>query len=109
MKTARVKFVIVEPELLPTLLEAISSSPDILDLSNIFVFNTRGQVIPKGFKSWEWLLQHGEEDWVCFDDLKQCMDTEVSRLSTSGTTGMPKVAIQSHYNATSWCGKSRRI
>jgi hypothetical protein len=38
---------IVEPELLPNVLEAISSSPGILDLSNIFIFNTRGQSVPK--------------------------------------------------------------
>ncbi len=104
---ARVKFMIVEPELLPNVLEAISSSLGILDLSNIFIFNTRGQSVPKkkqkkNFRLWEWLLQHGEEDWIYFKDIETCKRTEVARLATSGTTGLPKTAMQSHYNATSW-------
>src|ERR1700710_1347850 len=72
IKTARVKFMIVEPELLSNVLEALSSSPGIIELSNIFIFNTRGQSVPKGFRSWDWLLQHGEEDWIHFDDLETC-------------------------------------
>jgi 4-coumarate--CoA ligase len=93
---------IVEPELLPSVLEALSSSPSLVDLSNIFIFNTRGQAVPKGFRSWEWLLQQGEEDWIHFDDLETAKRTKVARLTTSGTTGLPKTANQSHYNATSW-------
>jgi 4-coumarate--CoA ligase len=97
-----VKFIIVEPELLPVVLSAISISPGAVSLSNIFIFNTRNQDVPVGFRSWEWLLQQGEDDWIHFNNLEQCKNTEVARLTTSGTTGMPKIAMQSHYNATSW-------
>jgi 4-coumarate--CoA ligase len=97
-----VKFIVVEPELLPAVLDAITITPGLIDRSNIFIFNTRGQISPAGFRSWDWLLQHGEEDWIQFDDLERSKNTEVARLSTSGTTGLPKIAVQSHYNATSW-------
>jgi 4-coumarate--CoA ligase len=73
-----------------------------VDLSNIFIFNTRGQPVPKGFRSWEYLLQHGEADWIHFDNAEVSKRTELARLTTSGTTGLPKTAIQTHYNATSW-------
>ncbi|OAL23059.1 hypothetical protein AYO22_06674 [Fonsecaea multimorphosa] len=101
IRTAQVKMFIVEPEVLSPILEAASLEGIARD--KIFIFNPLPhQKVPQGFRSWEWLLQHGEEDWVRITDLEELQSTQVARLNTSGTTGLPKTAMQSHYNATSW-------
>jgi 4-coumarate--CoA ligase len=101
IRTAQVKFFIVEPELLAPILEA--TTLENIPRDRIFIFNARaGQVVPSGFRSWEWLLEQGEDDWVRITDLEELQSTQVARLNTSGTTGLPKTAMQSHYNATSW-------
>lgn len=100
IRTAQVKFFIVEPELLDVVVEGADAEG--IPRGKIFIFNVRGQAVPEGFRSWEWLLQQGEEDWVRLSDLESVRTTDVARLSTSGTTGLPKTACQSHYNATSY-------
>ncbi|KAH7409888.1 hypothetical protein DE146DRAFT_751616 [Phaeosphaeria sp. MPI-PUGE-AT-0046c] len=100
IRTAEVKFFIVEPELLDVVAEG--AKVEGIPQDHIFIFNVRGQAVPEGYRSWEWLLQHGEEDWVRITDLETLKTTDVSRLTTSGTTGLPKTACQSHYNATSY-------
>lgn len=100
IKTAQVKFFVVEPELLDSILSSAEAAG--IPRSKIFVFNVRGQDVPAGFRSWEWLLQQGESDWDRITDLETLKNTEVARLTTSGTTGLPKTAMQSHYNATSY-------
>ena len=108
IRTAQVKFFIVEPELLGPILEA--TSLERIPKDRIFIFNIRpDQVVPDGFRSWEWLLQQGEEDWVHCTDLKELKSKEAARLNTSGTTGLPKTAMQSHYNATSWHTMSQEV
>lgn len=49
-----------------------------------------------GFQSWEVLCENGEEDWVSFNDEARAKETVAALGSTSGTTGLPKAAIQSH-------------
>ncbi|KAF2102466.1 acetyl-CoA synthetase-like protein [Rhizodiscina lignyota] len=100
IRTADVSMFIVEPELLANVVD--TATAEGIPKDKIFVFNTRGQKVPEGFRSWEWLLQHGEEDWIRFNDLETCKGTTVARLTTSGTTGPPKMAMQSVYNATSF-------
>jgi 4-coumarate--CoA ligase len=100
IRTAQVKFFIAEPELLDVVVEGATAEG--ISKDRIFVFNVRGQAVPEGFRSWEWLLQQGEEDWVRITDLEILKTTDVARLTTSGTTGLPKTACQSHYNATSY-------
>jgi 4-coumarate--CoA ligase len=96
-----VKFFIVEPELLGDVFP--STEAEGIGREKIFIFNTRPeQVVPRGFRSWNWLLEQGEEDWDRITDLETLKTTEVARLTTSGTTGLPKTAMQSHYNATSF-------
>ncbi|KAK5175740.1 Acyl-CoA synthetase actt5 [Saxophila tyrrhenica] len=99
VRTAQVKYIIAEPELLEPILQG---SKGVVDRSNIFILNVRGQAVPEGFRSWEWLLQHGEQDWIRFKGAEKCRKTSVARLTTSGTTGPPKMAVQSHMNSTSW-------
>ena len=100
IRTAHVKFFIVEPELLENIRKVAEEEGILKD--RIFIFNTRGQSVPTGFRSWEWLQQQGEEDWDRITDRKTLETTEVARLTTSGTTGLPKTAMQSHFNATSF-------
>ena len=99
VRTAQVKYIIVEPELLEPIMHG---SKGLVDRENIFIFNVRGQTVPDGFRSWEWLLQHGEKDWIRFTGVDRCRKTGVARLTTSGTTGPPKMAVQSHMNSISW-------
>ena len=66
--------------------------------SNIRVFNVFGQTIPSGMRAWDDLLDAGEEDWVRFDDLESVRKTTAARLFSSGTTGLPKATIITHYN-----------
>lgn len=99
IRTAKVKFIVVEPEFLDSILKG---SEGLIDRKNIFIFNVHGQPCPAGFRSWEWLLQQGESDWRRFNGVDACRRTTLCRLTTSGTTGLPKMAVQSHYNATSY-------
>jgi len=96
LRTSETRFIVTEPEMLDSIVKATKEC-DIPE-SNILIFNVLGQIIPKGFVSWEILLNQGEEDWVRFDDLETAKTTEAARLFSSGTTGLPKAAMISHYN-----------
>lgn len=97
VKITKAKFLICEPELLESLLQAAKDTE--IPKSSIRIFNTQpNQVCPPDFQSWTELLQHGEEDWVRFDGLATCANTTAARLTSSGTTGLPKATVTSHQN-----------
>ncbi|PGH07248.1 hypothetical protein AJ80_08034 [Polytolypa hystricis UAMH7299] len=96
IKTAKVKFLISEPEILPNLLEAAKDNN--IPQSRIWIFDTQGQALPTGLSSWRQLLTYGEEDWVRFNDRETAETTTAARLFSSGTTGLPKAAMISHRN-----------
>ncbi|OAX83177.1 hypothetical protein ACJ72_02468 [Emergomyces africanus] len=96
IKTAKVSFLISEPEILDNLVAAAGDNN--IPSSNIWIFNTQGRPLPAGHKSWTELLKHGEADWVRFDDPETCKNTTAARLFSSGTTGLPKAAVISHHN-----------
>ncbi|EER39172.1 adenylate-forming enzyme AfeA [Histoplasma capsulatum H143] len=96
IKTAKVSFLISEPEILDNLVAAANDTK--IPASNIWVFNTQGRPLPPGHKSWTELLKHGEADWVRFNDPETCKNTAAARLFSSGTTGLPKAANISHQN-----------
>lgn len=96
LKTARVKYVLSQADLL----EPVCKAADEVGIprKNVIIFNPNGEPAPQGFLQWKDLLSHGEQDWVRFDDLSTSKKTEAARLFSSGTTGLPKAAMLSHYN-----------
>jgi acyl-CoA synthetase (AMP-forming)/AMP-acid ligase II len=97
IKTAKVRFLISEPEILSNLRAAAKELN--LPKENLWIFHSLPQQkCPEGFKSWEELLSHGEKDWVRFNDLETCRTTTAARMFSPGTTGLPKAACVTHYN-----------
>lgn len=82
---------IVEPRLLDAALAAATECG--LPKSRIFVFDIHDRNTHDDLPSWTTLLQHGERDWVTVDDPST---TVASYASTSGTSGLPKLALLSH-------------
>ena len=97
IKTAKVRFLISEPEILSNLQAAAKECN--IPQDNFWIFDPLPeQNCPEGAKSWQELLSHGEKDWVRFNDLKTCSATTAARLFSSGTTGLPKAACLTHHN-----------
>jgi 4-coumarate--CoA ligase len=98
VKVARVNAFIVEPELVRHVQTAAQENG--IPNSKILIFDTGlpGQSVPQGLKSWRTLFNYGERDWEHFDDLETAKNTQAARLFSSGTTGLPKAAVLSHYN-----------
>ncbi|EXJ75357.1 uncharacterized protein A1O5_02053 [Cladophialophora psammophila CBS 110553] len=97
LKTAAATWLISEPELLDPLHKA-ARNLNIAD-SRIWIFDPLpNQQAPRGWKSWRALLEHGEKDWIRFNDLERSRGTIAMRLFSSGTTGLPKAVDVSHYN-----------
>lgn len=98
VRTAKIKFVISEPEIIGNIKSAMSKT-GINVGDQLFVFNHRAdQSVPDGLRSWQWLQEHGEKDWVRFDDQERQTNTTAGYFFTSGTTGLPKCAMTSHRN-----------
>lgn len=95
-KLSDVKFVVVEPDLLQKILLTVDEVE--LPRSNVFVFNSKPLETEIEFRSWEELLQHGEDDWITFNDENKARSTTAALLTTSGTSGLPKAAELSHYS-----------
>ncbi|KAL2399759.1 Phenylacetyl-CoA ligase epaB [Exophiala dermatitidis] len=96
-KTSQTKFILVEPDFLPAVLASAQECG--IQPSNIWVFDyIDNQKVPSGFSSWRTLLNHGDADWVRFDDEQTSKATTAARLYSSGTTGLPKAAAITHYN-----------
>ncbi|KAG9235762.1 4-coumarate-CoA ligase-like protein [Amylocarpus encephaloides] len=96
IKTAKAKFLIVEPEIAKNALTAAEECN--LPRSNIWIFDVGGQPLPSGHKSWKDLLKHGEAEFERFDDEETAKNTTAARMFSSGTTGLPKAAVLTHYN-----------
>ncbi len=68
-----------------------------LPKKNIFVFDIGDRSVP-GFVAWKQLLQHGQQDWIRFDSEQESKSTTAARMFSSGTSGLPKAAVITHYN-----------
>lgn len=99
VRTAKVKFLISEPDVLPTVLTTAAESG--IPRSKIFVFDAYDHGPHDGQRSWEDLLQHGQMDWAVFEDPRDARTTVATLSFTSGTTGLPKAAMISHHFSVS--------
>lgn len=98
IQISKAKFLISEPGGLPELLAAADSMQ--FPRERFWVFDAAEKGVPSDMKSWTTLLQHGEssDDWIIFDDLERSKNTAAAMQFSSGTTGLPKAAILTHYN-----------
>lgn len=87
VKAAKVKFFVVEPEILQNVLVAAKEGGIAED--KIVIFDNReGQSCPEGFESWRTLMQHGETGWESWDDAKRSTETTAARLFSSGMSSL---------------------
>ncbi|KAF3401574.1 putative acyl-coenzyme A synthetase [Penicillium rolfsii] len=96
IRASEAKFLVSEPEIFKSLLDAAQQTG--IPAQNVWIFNNAGQSLPTGQKSWNELFNFGEADWVRFNDLETARTTTAARLFSSGTTGLPKAVIITHYN-----------
>lgn len=77
----------------------LEASKDILPPTNILIFDTPSSPsVPPGFKSISSLLSHGEAS-----SFQDSGDNTACFFTTSGTTGLPKVAKVSHRACIARC------
>ena len=112
-KTAEVKALIVEPELLPNALKAAAQAN--IPRSRIFIFDhhtpvatpwrdgVRGESLGGeerwgSCRSWRYLMEQGQSEWERWDDERRSKETVAARLFSSGTTGLPKAVEMTHHN-----------
>ena len=96
IKNTRARFLITEYELLPVV-EQVGEYG--VPASNVYALETNSHYIKGSYcNSIQELLNHGERDWVHFSSEDEAKRTTAALLSTSGTTGVPKAAMISHYS-----------
>lgn len=107
------RFIVTGPENLPAVLEVCekrqfpkdrvfvldtATFPLYFGLPSVFWGCADSDAPGDGTRSFSELLCFGEEDWVSFDDEHLAKTTPAVYFSTSGTTGLPKLAMVSHHS-----------
>ncbi|KAK3079030.1 hypothetical protein LTS18_005919 [Coniosporium uncinatum] len=108
---ARPRVVFVEPESANVVLAAVRGMKGLhgakISRSAMYVFDPRGATLSAasaaaaaattavslGLPSWTSLLEHGELEWVTVQDP---LRTVAQYATTSGTSGLPKIALLTH-------------
>ena len=98
-QAANPKLVIAAPDLLPTVY-AVTKDLGIPE-GRVLVFSDSPHD-SGGRRTWNELFQHGQDDWVRFNSEKTARETPACLVTTSGTTGLPKLAVLSHYSWTAF-------
>lgn len=93
--TTETKWVIAEQEHLNNVRNAWVKLERSIE--SVLVFDEFNVLQESEFRSWEIFLEHGEDDWITFDDEIISKNTIACLMSTSGTTGLPKAAQFSHF------------
>lgn len=86
LKISKVKLIIAEPGLMA----AIKKPAAELGIPNqlMYLFAAQGGQTFVEHLPWWSLLDHGEQDWVRFDDLETAKNTTAFLMFSSGTTGL---------------------
>lgn len=96
LQCSEAKFLIIDSRQLD---DALPTALEIgIDTNNIFLLDEY-LLVPhrSALKSWRSLLRFGEEDWYTPCSSQEGKITPAVQLLTSGTSGLPKLAIMSHY------------
>lgn len=94
-ETSDVKFVLLEPSLMLNVFPTIRQR--CISTSSVLWFGVDKGQDGVACDPWTKLMNHGEEDWITFDDETTAKTTTAALMSTSGTTGLPKAAEISHF------------
>lgn len=99
MKESTARFIIVQDSQLEKVSEAAAGVG--LNRRNIIIFDDLCVPAPNSPQTLGSLCLHGSEHWLVFDDEARARDTPAVLLSTSGTTGPPKLAVMAHLGIVS--------
>lgn len=96
------RFIVTGSHGLPTVLDVcekrqIAKDSILVVDSDSFPCITKN-IAPPSTRPFTDLLCHGEQDWRVIADAEQLKSTPAAYFSTSGTTGLPKLAMLSHHN-----------
>lgn len=69
-----------------------------IDSDHIFLFNDTEVEVDSAHTSIQQLMSYGPSKWTTFDDMKRSTSTIANLNTTSGTTGLPKMAARSHHS-----------
>lgn len=89
------RFVITQQAYLPVVYDATRKNN--IDYQDIVLY-LDGASNETEHVSIERLLYYGKEDWIRFDNDHIASSTVASLATTSGTEGLPKLAMRSHYS-----------
>ncbi|KAB8342916.1 hypothetical protein FH972_022513 [Carpinus fangiana] len=98
IKVANVKFILVQPPCFEAMASMAAQSG--IPSDHVLVFDgelSDHEEETSNLHTWGKLLSHGEQDWIRFDDEESAGTTPAALFLTSGTTGMPKAAVHTHY------------
>ncbi|MCJ1397127.1 hypothetical protein MMC11_000319 [Xylographa trunciseda] len=100
-RVSRTKVILTEVEHLEYVMPAAIRCG--ISHSHIFVLHSGNQRPSPSHRSWTELLQHGQSDWVAIHDIRILSKTPAALFSTSGTSGLPKIAVRSHRSLVEEC------